>query len=173
MLRDSHGLNQKSRLIWAHGLRIETQRKITVDLHFLQHLHKASAATPLGIARAAHFERLACVFASCGALRHGNLLTDKRNIMIQRVLQSVSSLLQIWQWRHGLYLYILRHQWYIKHGCVLTAVKDAVRTHYCLHCYMLLDGQVARLSCAVTSFNDFLTRYYCFFVIWCVWRGSV
>ena len=55
--------------------------------------------------------------------------------------------------------------------CVLTAVKDAVRTHYCLHCYMLLDNQVARLSCAVTGFNDFLTRYCCSCRYWCVWRG--
>ena len=50
------GLNEKS-----------AQRKIPVDLHFLQHRHKGGGASPLGEACAACFEELAGVFASSGA----------------------------------------------------------------------------------------------------------
>ena len=54
---------------WTYSLlhnQIRAQRKIPVDLHFLQHRHKAGGASPLGVACAACFEQLACVFASCG-----------------------------------------------------------------------------------------------------------
>ena len=44
------------------------QRKIPVVLSFPYHRHKAGGASPLGVARAACFEQLAGVFASCGAL---------------------------------------------------------------------------------------------------------
>ena len=59
------GLNEKS-----------AQRKIPVDLHFLQHRHKAGGASPLGVACAACFEQLACVFASCGAIHYANILAS-------------------------------------------------------------------------------------------------
>ena len=36
--------------------------------YVLPHRHKAGGASPLGVARAACFEQLACVFASCGAM---------------------------------------------------------------------------------------------------------
>ena len=52
------------------------QRKIPVDLHFLQHRHKAGGASPLGVACAACFEQLACVFASCGAIHYANILAS-------------------------------------------------------------------------------------------------
>ena len=50
--------------------------EIPVDLHFLQHRHKAGGASPLGVACAACFEQLACVFASCGAIHYANILAS-------------------------------------------------------------------------------------------------
>ena len=55
---------------------VTAQRKIPVDLHFLQHRHKAGGASPLGVACAACFEQLACVFASCGAIHYANILAS-------------------------------------------------------------------------------------------------
>ena len=52
------------------------QRKKSVDLHFLQHRHKGGGASPLGVACAACFEQLACVFASCGAIHYANILAS-------------------------------------------------------------------------------------------------
>ena len=52
------------------------QRKIPVVLRFLHHRHKAGGASPLGVARAACFEQLAGVFASCGALHYAKILAS-------------------------------------------------------------------------------------------------
>ena len=57
-------------------MQFSAQRKIPVDLHFLQHRHKAGGASPLGVACAACFEQLACVFASCGAIHYANILAS-------------------------------------------------------------------------------------------------
>ena len=55
--------------VWA-------QRKIPVVLHFLHRRHKAGGASPLGVARAACFEQLAGVFASCGDLHYAKILAS-------------------------------------------------------------------------------------------------
>ena len=52
------------------------QRKIPVVLRFLHHRHKAGGASPLGVARAACFEQLAGVFASCGARHYAKILAS-------------------------------------------------------------------------------------------------
>ena len=52
------------------------QRKNPVVLDFLPHRHKAGGASPLGVARAACFEQLAGVFASCGALHYAKILAS-------------------------------------------------------------------------------------------------
>ena len=59
------------------------QRKIPVDLHFLYHRHKADCASPLGVAGAACFEALACVFASADATfeKTDDTLTKKHTIL--------------------------------------------------------------------------------------------
>ena len=51
-------------------MSVKAQRKKSVDLHFLQHRHKAGRASPLGVACAACFEQLVYVFASCSAMYH-------------------------------------------------------------------------------------------------------
>ena len=56
--------------------KISAQRKISVVLHFSPHQHKAGGASPLGVARAACFEQLAGVFASCGALHYAKILAS-------------------------------------------------------------------------------------------------
>lgn len=57
-------------------LDILSQRKIPVVLSFPYHRHKAGGASPLGVARAACFEQLAGVFASCGALHYAKILAS-------------------------------------------------------------------------------------------------
>ena len=59
------------------GLR--AQRKKSVDLHFLQHRHKAGGASPLGVACAACFEALACVFASADASLRSLMTPRQKN----------------------------------------------------------------------------------------------
>ena len=69
---------------------LTAQRKIPVVLSFPYHRHKAGIASgkqmvrwtfaasgsPLGVARAACFEQLAGVFASCGALHYAKILAS-------------------------------------------------------------------------------------------------
>jgi hypothetical protein len=57
---------------WAFWLNVKSQ----LFLHFLVHRHKACGANPLGVARAACFEELAGVFASCGAMHHTNIFMN-------------------------------------------------------------------------------------------------
>ena len=45
-------------------------------MHFSPHQHKSGGASPLGVARAACFEQLAGVFASCGALHYAKILAS-------------------------------------------------------------------------------------------------
>ena len=58
----------KSLRVVSNNHLITAQHKIPVVLSFPYHRHKAGGASPLGVARAACFEDLAGVFASCGAL---------------------------------------------------------------------------------------------------------
>ena len=57
------------------------QRKIPVVLSFPYHRHKAGIASPLGVARAACFEQLAGVFASCGALHYAKISASLKTKM--------------------------------------------------------------------------------------------
>ena len=70
---ERQGMCDRSEQIPPSSDEIPAQRKIPVDLHFLQHWHKAGGASPLGVACAACFEQLACVFASCGVLHYAKI----------------------------------------------------------------------------------------------------
>ena len=63
-------------LALSSWLAIAAQRKIPVVLSFPYNRHKAGGASPLGVARAACFEQLAGVFASCGALHYAKILAS-------------------------------------------------------------------------------------------------
>ena len=88
---------RRGRALAFRAQRKMAQRKIPVVLSFPYHRHKAGIASgkqmvrwtfaasgsPLGVARAACFEQLAGVFASCGALHYAKDLFKPEEMVLR------------------------------------------------------------------------------------------